>query len=406
MARWFGLVVVLLVSTLLAETQQEAYYRAMKAEEAGDIPAALKAFEEAVALPGPYTEELQGIINDYHEALGTSNIDSVSPWKFHVAGELGLFGMHYKETGMDDGELGGDIFLNVNPYWEYLSGAWSHMFAASVQGDFFLNNDNMTILDTNDWNLSLGLQYELTGKSMILDAGYDFNIEGREISSDFYAWFEKHFYRSEKQRVGAVAWAHYRTSGPMSYALYGAWHRLVPEGLNASVYVGAKFDADSVFDYKSYWNSYKALLQSYQDSVNAVYGSPEYAFAESDATETEATSTESAEKDLVIRYALGSWLGPVILSKVSYKFKNQISVEGRMNLFYGIAIGGPGETFKKLKKLNGTVSLTAMWTHWKMSYYLGLVRNFKYYSSPELYKNVYKERSALTQLKLGVKWDI
>ena len=115
MARWFGLVVVLLVSTLLAETQQEAYYRAMKAEEAGDIPAALKAFEEAVALPGPYTEELQGIINDYHEALGTSNIDSVSPWKFHVAGELGLFGMHYKETGMDDGELGGDIFLNVNP---------------------------------------------------------------------------------------------------------------------------------------------------------------------------------------------------------------------------------------------------------------------------------------------------
>ena len=51
MVRWVFFV-LLLVTALFAETQQEAYYRAMKAEEAGDIAAALKAFEEAAALPG------------------------------------------------------------------------------------------------------------------------------------------------------------------------------------------------------------------------------------------------------------------------------------------------------------------------------------------------------------------
>ena len=383
---------------LFAETQQEAYYRALKAEEAGDIPVALKAFEEAAALPGPYTEELQGIIRDYNEALGKSAVDSVSPWEFHVAGEIGLYGMHYKETGMDDGELGGDIFLNVNPYWDYTSGVWSHTFAATAQGDIFLNNDNMSVLDTNDWNLSLGLEYTLMGKSMLLDAGYDFNVEGSEISSDFYAWFEKDFFRFEKQRVGAVAWAYYQTSGPMSYALYGAWHRTVPEGLNGTVYLGAKFEADSVFDYKAFWNSYKAASQSAEDTDSE--------YAENSYAADESTETESAESEIVMRYALGSWLGPVFRSRVSYKFKNQITVEGKLNLFYGIAVGGPDSKFRKLKKLNGTVGLTASWKYWKMNYYLGLERNFKYYSSPNFYKTIYKERSALTQLKLGVKWDI
>ena len=56
MIRWFGFMMLALVALLYAETQEDAYYRAMKFEEAGDITAALQAFEEAAALPGEYTE--------------------------------------------------------------------------------------------------------------------------------------------------------------------------------------------------------------------------------------------------------------------------------------------------------------------------------------------------------------
>jgi hypothetical protein len=77
-----------------------------------------------------------------------------------------------------------------------------------------------------------------------------------------------------------------------------------------------------------------------------------------------------------------------------------------MNLFYGIAVGGPDSDYEKIKKLNGTVGVTASWKYWKMNYYLGLERNFRYYSLPSFYEKFYKERTALTQIKLGVKWDI
>ena len=268
MIRWFGFMMLALVALLYAETQEDAYYRAMKFEEAGDITAALQAFEEAAALPGEYTEEIQGIIREYKSALGLADDDSsgaankANPWEFHVAGELGLYGMHYKETGLDTAEKGGDLFINVNPYFDYVSGIWSHTFAASVQGDYFLNNDEMSVLDTNDWNLVLGLEYTLMGRGMLLDAGYDFNIEGDKLYSDFYLWLEKDLYKFEKQRVGAVAWAYYQTSGPMSFAAYASWHRTVSEGLNGTVYVGAKFEADCAFDYKSFMESYAEYKQA------------------------------------------------------------------------------------------------------------------------------------------------
>lgn len=376
MIRWVGLVLLVLTTALFAETQEDAYYRAMKLEEAGDIPAALKAFEDAAAIPGPYTDELLGIIRDYNDALGKSNSDSLkekSPWEFHIAGELGLYGLHYKETNMDSSEMGGDIFLNVNPYLDYSSGKWLHTFAASVQGDFFLNNDEMTVLDTNDWDLVLGLEYTLLGNGMLLDLGYDFNIEGNKISSDFYAWYEKDLFSFEKQRVGVVAWAYYQTSGPNSYALYGAWHRTVPEGLNGTAYVGAKYEADSVFDYKAYEQSYE---------------------------------TATTEDELVYRQMMGRWIGPALRSRVSYKFKNKIAVEAKMNLFFGFAIAGPDSDFEKIKKFNGTWGANVSWKYWKMNFYLGLERNYKHYRLPNAYKERYRESTSLTQLKLGVKWDI
>ena len=404
MIRWFG-----------AETQEEAYYRAMKFEEAGDITAALRAFEEAAALPGEYTEEIQGIIREYKSALGLADDDSSSaankanPWEFHVAGELGLYGMHYKETGLDTAEKGGDLFINVNPYFDYVSGIWSHTFAASVQGDYFLNNDEMSVLDTNDWNLVLGLEYTLMGRGMLLDLGYDFNIEGDQLYSDFYLWFEKDLYKFEKQRVGAVAWAYYQTSGPMSFAAYASWHRTVSEGLNGTVYVGAKFEADSAFDYKSFMESYAEYKQAastyndywqYLSDHGAEMGDAEYEAYVSNSP------VEPSVESVVYRQTMGKWFGPVFRSRISYKFKNRISVEAKMNLFYGFAVGGPDEDFKKIKKFNGTWGGSVSWKYKMMSFYLGLERNYKHMNLPNFYKGFYRESTVLTQLKLGVKWDI
>lgn len=415
MIRWFGFMMLALVALLYAETQEDAYYRAMKFEEAGDITAALQAFEEAAALPGEYTEEIQGIIREYKSALGLADDDSsgaankANPWEFHVAGELGLYGMHYKETGLDTAEKGGDLFINVNPYFDYVSGIWSHTFAASVQGDYFLNNDEMSVLDTNDWNLVLGLEYTLMGRGMLLDLGYDFNIEGDQLYSDFYLWFEKDLYKFEKQRVGVVAWAYYQTSGPMSFAAYASWHRTVSEGLNGTVYVGAKFEADSAFDYKSFMESYAEYKQAastyndywqYLSDHGAEMGDAEYEAYVSNSP------VEPSVESVVYRQTMGKWFGPVFRSRISYKFKNRISVEAKMNLFYGFAVGGPDEDFKKIKKFNGTWGGSVSWKYKMMSFYLGLERNYKHMELPNFYKGLYRESTVLTQLKLGVKWDI
>ena len=415
MIRWFGFMMLALVALLYAETQEDAYYRAMKFEEAGDITAALQAFEEAAALPGEYTEEIQGIIREYKSALGLADDDSsgaankANPWEFHVAGELGLYGMHYKETGLDTAEKGGDLFINVNPYFDYVSGIWSHTFAASVQGDYFLNNDEMSVLDTNDWNLVLGLEYTLMGRGMLLDAGYDFNIEGDKLYSDFYLWLEKDLYKFEKQRVGVVAWAYYQTSGPMSFAAYASWHRTVSEGLNGTVYVGTKFEADSAFDYKSFMESYAEYKQAastyndywqYLSDHGAEMGDAEYEAYVSNSP------VEPSVESVVYRQTMGKWFGPVFRSRISYKFKNRISVEAKMNLFYGFAVGGPDEDFKKIKKFNGTWGGSVSWKYKMMNFYLGLDRNYKHMDLPNFYKGLYRESTVLTQLKFGVKWDI
>ena len=380
MYRLFGFIILLMATALFAETQEEAYYRAMKLEESGDIPAAIQAFEEAAALPGEYTEEIQEIIREYKAALGESNgesADSASaqsdekPWEFHVAGDLGFYGMHYKAIGMDEGEIGGDLFLNVNPYVDYELGNWLHTFSAYAQGDYYMNNDKMTMLDTNDASFVLGLEYTLFGKGLLLDLGYDFNIEGEELSSDFYAWIEKDLYRFEKQRLGVVGWAYYQTSGPMSYALYASWHRTVSEGLNGTVYVGAKLDGDSI-----------SLL--HEKPVNDSLA---------DVTTVEWLG------------AVAKWFGPVLRSRISYKFKNRITVEAKMNLSYGFAVGSTDSDYEKSKKFYGLWGATVSWKHWKMNYYLGLERSYTRYYWSGIYKRVNNESTSLNWLKLGVKWD-
>jgi len=171
-----------------------------------------------------------------------------------------------------------------------------------------------------------------------------------------------------------VGWAYYQTSGPMSFALYGAWHRNVNEGLNGTVYLGAKVDGDSIY----FW---KDLV--YIDSISG------------------DTATER-----IIQDGTGKWFGPLFRSRLSYKFKNRITLEAKMNLFYGFAVGGPDSDYEKIKKFNGTWGASVSWKYWKMVYYLGLERNYKHMDLPNFYKGLYRESTVLTQLKLGVKWDI
>ena len=141
--------------------------------------------------------------------------------------------LHYNEYGGVEkvSETGGDIFFSLTPFVDYSAGDWIHSFGVGFSGDWFVANDDMPVLDTNDWNISVGLEYSLVGKSLMVDVGADIKVvEGAYVSPNFYAWVERDFYRFEKQRVGAAVWGYYDPDGPLSFALYGSWHRTVPYG--------------------------------------------------------------------------------------------------------------------------------------------------------------------------------
>ena len=268
--RFVAVVLLLLTSLLYAETQESVYYRAMKAEEAGNVSAALAAFEEAVQIPGPYTEEIREIINEYYKALGTTT-DAKSPWSLRFLGDIGFYGLHYNEYGGVEkvSETGGDIFFSLTPFIDYSAGNWIHSFGLGFSGDWFVANDDMPVLDTNDWNISVGLEYSLIGNSLMLGVGADIKVvEGAYVSPNFSIWVERDFYRFEKQRVGAAVWGYYDPDGPLSFALYGSWHRTVPYGLNGSAYVGARFEADSAVDFVKFVETYKNTVEDPENEGN------------------------------------------------------------------------------------------------------------------------------------------
>ena len=181
--RFVAVVLLLLTSLLYAETQESVYFRAMKAEEAGDVTAALAAFEEAVEIPGPYTEEIREIIDDYYKALDTVE-EKKNPWSLRFLGDIGFYGLHYNEYGGVEkvSETGGDVFFSLTPFVDYSSGDWIHSFGLGFSGDWFVANDDMPVLDTNDWNISVGLEYSLVGKSLMVDVGADIKVvEGATV---------------------------------------------------------------------------------------------------------------------------------------------------------------------------------------------------------------------------------
>lgn len=447
--RSIAVVILLLSSVLLAETQEAAYFRALKAEEAGDITLALESFEEAAALPGPYTEEIREIVKEYYKALGGTEDSADNPWSFRFLGNLGFYGLRYSEFGGVDEvtEHGGDLFLSLTPFLDYTTGDYIHSFGIGFNSDWFLANENMPALDTNDWKFSLGLEYSLVGSSILLDIGVDLNFaQGEDVSPSFFGWIEKDFFRKEKNRLGMAAWGYYDADGPLAFALYGAWHRTSTYGWNAAVYVGGRFEADSAVDYVGYLAAYEAALQDafneaapYErepfegggaerwdnrgarnpmDACLETYGEEcfEWEISKIDSIywsthsrpdSSSANSLDSAtDVSVAVPKYYAKWLGPTLRSRLSYKFRNGLSLEARLNLFYGFVLDGPDSDYEKIRKFSGSWGGTVFWKPNSLTLYLGLEQFYKHYGLPAYYKGIYPQNTLLSELKAGLKWEL
>ncbi len=447
--RSIAVVILLLSSVLLAETQEAAYFRALKAEEAGDITLALESFEEAAALPGPYTEEIREIVKEYYKALGGTEDSADNPWSFRFLGNLGFYGLRYSEFGGVDEvtEHGGDLFLSLTPFLDYTTGDYIHSFGIGFNSDWFLANENMPALDTNDWKFSLGLEYSLVGSSILLDIGVDLNFaQGEDVSPSFFGWIEKDFFRKEKNRLGMAAWGYYDADGPLAFALYGAWHRTSTYGWNAAVYVGARFEADSAVDYVGYLAAYEAALQDafneaapYErepfegggaerwdnrgarnpmDACLETYGEEcfEWEISKIDSIywsthsrpdSSSANSLDSAtDVSVAVPKYYAKWLGPTLRSRLSYKFRNGLSLEARLNLFYGFVLDGPDSDYEKIRKFSGSWGGTVFWKPNSLTLYLGFEQFYKHYGLPAYYKGIYPQNTLLSELKAGLKWEL
>ena len=447
--RSIAVVILLLSSVLLAETQEAAYFRALKAEEAGDITLALESFEEAAALPGPYTEEIREIVKEYYKALGGTEDSADDPWSFRFLGNLGFYGLRYSEFGGVDEvtEHGGDLFLSLTPFLDYTTGDYIHSFGIGLNSDWFVDNENMPALDTNDWKFSLGLEYSLVGSSILLDVGVDLNFaEGEDVSPSFFGWIEKDFFRKEKNRLGMAAWGYYDADGPLAFALYGAWRRTSNYGWNVAVYVGGRFEADSAVDYVGYLAAYEAALQDafneaapYErepfegggagrwdnrgarnpmDACLETYGEEcfEWEISKIDSIywsthsrpdSSSANSLDSAtDVSVAVPKYYATWLGPTLRSRLSYKFRNGLSLEARLNLFYGFVLDGPDSDYEKIRKFSGSWGGTVFWKPNSLTLYLGLEQFYKHYGLPAYYKGIYPQNTLLSEIKLGLKWEL
>lgn len=458
--RSIAVVLLLLSSVLLAETQEAAYFRALKAEESGDIALALKAFEDAVNLPGPYTEEIREIIKDYYKALGENAETAEKTWSVRFLGECGFYGLRFSEYGgVDDvTEHGGDLFLSMTPFLDYSTGNYIHSFGIGFSSDWFVANENMPALDTNDWKLSVGLEYSLVGRTFLLDFGTDLNIaQGENVSPSFFGWIEKDFFRIEKHRIGMAVWGYYDADGPLAVALYGAWHRTSTYGWNAAAYVGARFEADSAVDYVRYLAAYEAAWQDvyadadqnernpYEndddwrwgggdenfggdpwnengtrnplDACLETYGEDcfEWEISKIDsiywATHNRVdSSSQESDDDASVSIAVpkyyAKWLGPTLRSKIAYKFRNGIVLDVRLNLFYGFVLDGPDSVYEKIKKFSGSWGGTLYWKPNALTIYLGFEQFYKHYDLPAYYLGVYPKNTLLSEVKAGIKWEL
>lgn len=388
------------------------YRRALLAEEAGEVSKSLAIFEDAVKLDGEYTAEIQEILDNYYEVLGPEDFEK--NWTFRLTGDVGFLGLHYEEYGnvAPVSENGGDVFTSIEGFVDLEFGKWVHSIGFAFVADWFISNKEMPVLDTNDWTLAPGFEYLLMNDNMILDLGIDFNMtSGSRMEPSFYGWMEWNIHRFEKQWIGAAGWAYYHEGGPLSLALYGSWHRTVSTGLGGSVYVGVKYEADSLTNYLRYvaqleeWNREDAELAEKPYEYFMELCTREHGERCEDLKNGLLESYMYPKWNVRLEYAWNRWLGPTMRSDVTYKFKNNLSLEGKLNLFYGFVVDGPSGGYENVQKFSGTWGLLLNWSPNLMTFYFGCEQIYLHYALPKSLLGVYPENSFLTELKVGVRFE-
>ena len=358
--RLFATILLFFMTLAIAESQEDLYYKALKAEESGNIGEALKFFEAALVEPGPYTAEIQEIVNEYRDALGMPEKDSSeskasSAWEFHSSGKVGFYRLHYESDGDSVTEKGSMLSTSVNASLDYSTQHWLHSFELNASGNWFVDKKDMPSLDTSTWEGSFGLEYSAVGKSLVLDLGSDMNYSEEDgWSPDFFVWVEKYLALVGKHKFGTAFWAYDNLDGPLSTALYVSWHRFEKYGWRSGVYAGARFDADSI-DYPEYWLK---------------------------------------------------WLGPSLKPSFSYRFKTEISVDAKMNLFYGFVVDGPDADYEKVQKFSSSWGLSVSWMPRHFGVFLGVDQFYRYYVVPSGYSIAYSKETIFTEYKAGVKFNL
>ena len=452
MIRLLSLVIVLLLgSSLYAQDQVDLYMKAMKAEEAGNVTEAVSLFEQALAADGEYSDEIREILSEYYDALGLSD-DGSGSFSFRVQSDVGFYGLRYTEfdakkdslgnTIGDISEKGGDLFASLNLYLDYSTGNWIHSLGLTFVSDWFFDNKDMPVLDTNDWTIAPGLEYSLVGRKLMLDVGVDFNITNDgEFLPAGYAWVEYDIHKFDKQRVGVAALAYYRKDGPATASLMGSMHRTATTGFNFDIYVGAKYEADYMVDILSYvqslqqggWNGgfynpgagydpgagyqggsvfpednyWTKCVADYGDSVCANYsnGVLQKYIEEYWASQEELWNAQQDTTTAEISKYWTRWLGPSVRANVMYQFKTKIALELSLNMFYALIVDGASEDYEKMQKFSGTWGFKFSWKPCWFALYAGIEQTFLDYNLPEELSNYFTERNLLTSIRTGVKVD-
>jgi len=413
--------ILLLSSRLLAESQEAVYYEAMKAEEAGEVSRSIELFEKAAEIDGPYTDEIRDILKEYYQALGMDE----SPFSFRLRGDVSVHGMHYEESGgyEEVKDNGAETFFSLSLAANYTAGSLIHSFALNFSGNAFLG-DTISSLDSAQWTLAPGIEYEIIGKSFLVCAGVDFKFNEEEWYPLMYGWLEKSFFRFDKSKFGAALSISEEWERQFTASLFASWRRFSPHGFNAALFLGGRFFAENVFDYDAWVQAFKEAnpprdTTFHQDPNHSrdsdFSGDPRFSedpFFNGDPGYPRDTSSfgmqgepDDFEYPEYTEYNV-KWIGPYLRSRISYKFKYNIKAEITGNIFYGIVLDGPNSSYEKMSKLTALWGPTLYWSPSITTFYIGAENVFRhYFDIPESYQGVQSESTSLWELKLGMKLD-
>ena len=394
---------LLLVSLLFAESQESVYYRALKAEESGNVTESIELFEKAAEVGGPYTEEINEILKEYYQALGIGN----SSLSYRFLGDLSFHGIYYEES-WDYGnirEYGNEAFWTLSFSLDYSVSNLIHSFVLNYMGNAYVG-DKISPMDSVKWMMAPGIEYDLVGTNFVFCANVDLKFNSEDWNPLLYGWFEKIWLRWDRHKLGTAFSLSKEWNGPLIAAMFASWHIYNPRGFNMSLLLGPRLYVEKVFDYDAWlmststaensteynnWNNYNPWENGGQ------WGNP---YGESEQEES-ADSTWSG--DYFPHYNV-KWIGPYLRSKFTYKFRYNITTEFKLNLFYGFAADGPSKAYERMNKFTGTWGPTVYGSPNIMTLYTGVENNFRrYFDIPALYQEYLSDKISIWEWKLGVK---